>query len=47
MLERQPKQVCFGDLLMPPEPCSHDSYCVRNSKRIGPELMIGETQIGF
>jgi hypothetical protein len=47
MIERQPKQICVGDLLMPPEPCSHDSYCLRNSNRIRPELMIGETQIGF
>jgi hypothetical protein len=25
MMERQPKQICVGDLLMPPEPCSHGS----------------------
>ena len=47
MMERQSQQVRVRDLLMSPEPCSHHSYRVRNSDRVWPELMIGETQIGF
>jgi hypothetical protein len=47
MMERQPNKVRIRNLLMSPEPCSHDFYRVWNRNRIRPELMIRETQIGF
>ena len=47
MMERQPNKVGICDLLMTSKPCSDRPYCVRNSNRIRPELMIRETQIGF